>query len=155
MKFSSVSAAAIVAALSVVQAAPLSARSPASDVNLIARNEIQPYVLDPRSKAKDGGTRTIGEEFKEEEELANEKGEALDRRGKAKDGGPRTIGQEFADNERLAKEKGLPLDRKLKVRDSSSNTEAATLAERKVSKETKDELDAIRAGVASEPEPED
>ncbi|KAK2048380.1 hypothetical protein LZ31DRAFT_591668 [Colletotrichum somersetense] len=123
MKLSSVSAAAIVAALSIVQAAPLSAPSSALDMNLIARNEIQPYVLDRRSKTKDGG--------------------------------PRTIGQEFADDERLAEEKGLPLDRKLKFRDSSSNTEAATLAERKVSKEVKDELDAIRAGVASEPPLED
>ncbi|EFQ34982.1 hypothetical protein CGRA01v4_09462 [Colletotrichum graminicola] len=91
MKFSSVSAAAIFAVLSVVQAAPLSARSSALALNLAPRAEMQPQ--DPKLQVRDS-SRTIGEEFEEEEELANEKGEALDRKLKGRGSSSNSCGDD-------------------------------------------------------------
>ncbi|KAK2015723.1 hypothetical protein LZ32DRAFT_656138 [Colletotrichum eremochloae] len=212
MKFRSVSIAAIIAALSAVQAAPLNARSSDLAMNLAPRNEMEHYDR----RGKNGGVRTIGEElednkrkaaeaaklgipadrrsmdkndrrgetleqefeeeqelgdekgeavdrretaaqeFEEEVELGNEKGEAIDRRSMEKnDRRGETLEQEFEEDQELADEKGEAVDKKLKVRSGPSTAEAATLDDRAVDKKTKATLDKIRAGVALSPPQED
>ncbi|KAK1973588.1 hypothetical protein LZ30DRAFT_694916 [Colletotrichum cereale] len=99
MKFSSVSAA-ILAALSAVQAAPLS-KARSSDL-----------ALDHKLTVREPG-RTVGEIFAEREKEANEKGIAIDRKLKARG---RTVGEIFAEREKEANEKGIAIDRKLKAR---------------------------------------
>ncbi|KAK1994548.1 hypothetical protein LX36DRAFT_751645 [Colletotrichum falcatum] len=97
MKFSPVSAAAIVAALSLVQAAPLSARSSALALDLESRSDVQPHDRRDNSKAKEGGPRTIGQEFADNERLAKEKGLPLDRRDSFENSGsPQTTGGQSA-----------------------------------------------------------
>ncbi|KAK1969809.1 hypothetical protein LY78DRAFT_723391 [Colletotrichum sublineola] len=155
MKFRSVSIAAIIAALSAVQAAPLNARSSDLATNLAPRNEMQHYDR----RGKNGGVRTIGEELEDNKRKAAEAaklGIPADRRSMDKnDRRGETLEQEFEEEQELADEKGEAVDKKLKVRSGPSTAEAATLDDRAVDKKTKATLDKIRAGVALSPPQED
>ncbi|KAH6714792.1 hypothetical protein BKA61DRAFT_723792 [Leptodontidium sp. MPI-SDFR-AT-0119] len=95
MKFSTFSAATLLAALFAVQAAPLNARDTSLTTGIAARTP----------------GRTVGEINAENQRLANEKGIPLDRKLKTREAG-RTVGEINAERQRLANEKGIPLDRK-------------------------------------------
>ncbi|GKT42671.1 uncharacterized protein ColSpa_02852 [Colletotrichum spaethianum] len=205
MKFTSVSAVTILAAISAVQAAPLSVHSSAVAVDLLPRNgisalskkgetvgdfeaeeekkakalEAQGVPEDRRLKAR-AKAETVGEILAEEEKEFQEEDIPEDRKLKARTK-TETVGEVWAEEEKKTQEEGLLEDRKLKIRTVCGQVDFsggkpvqledrelchgqeidptpakfADLEDRAVSKEAKDELDRIRAGIATEPRLED